>query len=92
MVEWKELSSRLMYASTKVVMDKYVIVGAYGLGSERKKEQREKYWSDLGELVENFERDDILCVLGDHNAQVGEHEVQGAIGDYGVSGVNESGE
>ena len=61
-------------------------------GSERKKEERESYWSDLGELVGSFEREEIVCVLGDLNAQVGDNEVQGMIGDYGVSGVNESGE
>ena len=32
-----------------------------------------------------------MCVVGDLNARVGDHKVQGVIGDYGVSGVNESG-
>ena len=84
--EWKEVSSRLMYVRMKVGMDKYVIVGAYGPGSERKKEERENFWSDLGELVGSFERDEIVCVLGDLNARVGDHKVQGVIGEYGVSG------
>ena len=69
-----------------------MIVGPYGPGSERKKEERENFWSDLGELVGSFERDEIVCVLGDLNARVGDHKVQGVIGDYGVSGVNERGE
>ena len=46
--EWKEVSSRMMYVRMKVVMDKYVIMGAYGPGSERKKEERENFWYDLG--------------------------------------------
>ena len=50
-----------MYARMKVGMDKYVIVCAYGPGSERKKE-RENFWSDLGELVGSFETDEIVCV------------------------------
>ena len=36
-------------------------------------------------------RDEILCVLEDLNAQLGDNKVQGVIGDYGVSGVNKSG-
>ena len=41
--EWKEVSSRLMYVRMKVGMDKYVTVGAYGPGSERKKEERRNF-------------------------------------------------
>ena len=90
--EWKEVSSRLMYVRMSVGVSKYVIVGAYGPGSERKKEERECFWFDLGELVGSFERDEIVCVLGDLNARVGNVKVQGVIGDYGVPGMNESGE
>ena len=48
--EWKEISSRLMYVRMIVGESKYVIVGAYGPGSERKKDERESFWFDLGEL------------------------------------------
>ena len=90
--EWKEVSSRLMYVRMKVGVDIYVIVGAYGPGSEKDKVERENFWSDLGELVGSFENDEIVCVLGDLNARVGNNKVQGVIGEYGVPGVNESGE
>ena len=33
-----------------------------------------------------------MGVLGDLNGRLGDSEVQGVIGDYGVSGMNESGE
>ena len=36
--------------------------------------------------------DEIVCVLGDLNARVGNNIVQGVIGDYGVPGRNENGE
>ena len=42
--EWKEVSSRLMYVRMIVGESKYVIVGAYRLGSEREKEERESFW------------------------------------------------
>ena len=90
--EWKEVSSRIMYVRMNVGVSKYVIVGAYGPGSERKKEERESFWFDLGELVGSFESDEIVCVLGDLNARVGDGKVPGVIGDYGIPGMNESGE
>ena len=61
-IEWKEVSSRLMYVRMNVGVSKYVIVGAYGPGSEKKKEERECFWFDLGELVGSFESDEIVCV------------------------------
>ena len=67
-------------------------MGAYGPGSKRKKEKRECFWFDLGELVGSFESDEIVCVIGDLNARVGNVKVQGGIGDYGLPGMNESGE
>ena len=91
-IEWKEVSSRLMYMRMKIGTSKYVIVGAYGPGAEKKKEDRDSFWYDLGELVGSFDSDEIVCVLGDLNARVGDSKVQGVIGDYGVPGMNESGE
>ena len=61
----------------KVGMDKYVIEGAYGPGSGNKKDKCENFWSDLGEVVWSFERDEIVCMFGDLNARVGDHKVQG---------------
>ena len=46
---------------------KYVIVGAYGPGSERRKYERESFRYDLGELVCGFESDEVVCLLGDLN-------------------------
>ena len=90
--EWKEVSSRLMYVRMNIGGNKYVIVGAYGPGSERERKERVDFWSDFGVLVGSFDRDEIVCVLGDLNARVGDVKVQGKIGDYGVPGTNESGE
>ena len=53
----------------KIVESKYVIVGAYGPGSEKKKEDSGSLWYYLGELVGSFESDEIVRVLGDLNAR-----------------------
>ena len=85
--ERKEVSSRLMYKRLKVGMDKSLSVGTYGPGSERKKEECENFWSDLSELIRNFERDEIVCVLRDLNARVGDQKVQGVI--WGIRSESE---
>ena len=59
----------------KIGVNKYVIVGACGPGSESKKEERESFWSDLGELVGSFESNEIVCVLGVLKARVGDNKV-----------------
>ena len=84
--EWKEVSSRIMYVRMDVGESKYVIVGAYGPGSERKKDERESFWYDLGELVRGFESDEVVCLLADLNSRMGD-----VIRDYAVVGRNESG-
>ena len=89
--EWKEVSSRLMYVRLRIAESKYVIVGAYGPGSEKEQKVREDFWNDLGLLLGSFASDEIVCVLGDLNARVGDGKIQGVIGDFGVPGMNESG-
>merc|ERR1712002_1318635 len=53
--------------------------------------EREEFWNDLGLLLESFASDEIVFVLGDLNARVGDGKIQGVIGDFGVPGLNESG-
>ena len=45
------MSSRLMYVRMEIGKSKYVIVGVYGLKSEKKKDDSGSLWYDLGELV-----------------------------------------
>ena len=78
-----------MYVRMKIGVSKYVIVRVYGLGSEKKKQECESFWYELGELVGSYESDEIVRVLGD---LLGDSKVQGVAGDYGVPGINESGE
>ena len=42
--------------------------------------------------ISGFDEDERIIVLGDMNAKVGDREVDGVIGKYGVPGMNENGE
>jgi exonuclease III len=68
-----------------------VIVSAYGPGSE-KKHERERFWEALSACVSGLEQSVRMMVLGDINTIVGNMEMEGVIGKFGVPGVNWAGE
>ena len=61
--------------------------------SERSKEEREAFWSELEGCVQERKRGGCqVIVLGDLNARVGNEEELGVMGKHGVPGRNVSGE
>ena len=91
-VEWKEVSSRLMWVKVKWGQEVWVFVSAYGPGSERSADEREDFWTDLADCVEVVGKGCSVVVMGDLNARVGNEEVVNVVGKFGVPGRNESGE
>ena len=91
-VEWKEVSSRLMWVRVRMGRECWTFVSAYGLGCERSEEERDEFWNDLTRCVDGLSTRNYVVVLGDLNARVGDGEVEGVVGKYGVPGENESGE
>ena len=47
-VEWKEVSSRLMWVRVTIEQVSWELISAYGPGSERSEEEIEELWSELG--------------------------------------------
>ena len=91
-VEWKEVSSRIMWMKVKLGKEMWVFVSAYGPGSEKSIEEREAFWIDLNECIEGLGRNVNVVVLGDLNATVGKEPIDGVVGKCGVPGKNRSGE
>ena len=91
-VAWKEVSSRLMWVRVRLGRECWVFVSAYGPGSEKTEEERERFWSELSECVASLGRNNNVVVLGDLNARVGDVELEGVVGKYGVPERNASGE
>ena len=50
-MEWKEVSSRLMWVRVRIGRECWASVSAYGLGSERSEEEREVFWNELTRCV-----------------------------------------
>ena len=91
-VEWKEVSSRLMWVRVRLGRECWAFVSAYGPGTERSDAERDEFWDELASCVEGLSGRNYVVVLGDLNARVGELEIEGVLGKYGVPGENESGE
>ena len=45
-VEWKEVSSRLMWVIVKIERESWVLISAYVPGSERSEEEMQEFWSE----------------------------------------------
>ena len=53
-MEWKEVSSRIVWVRVKIKRKSWVFISAYGPGSERSAEEIEEFWSELSECVGKF--------------------------------------
>ena len=91
-VEWKEVSARLMWVRVRMGRECWAFVSAYGPGCERSEEERDEFWNELTRCVDGLSTRNYVVVLGDLNARVGDGELEGVVGKYGVPGENESGE
>ena len=91
-VEWKEVSSRLMWVRVRMGRECWAFVSAYGPGCERSEEERDEFWNELTRCVDGLSTRNYVVVFGDLNARVGDGELEGVVGKYGVSSENESGE
>ena len=91
-VEWKEVSSRLLWVRIRLGRECWAFISAYGPGCERSEEEQDVFWNELANCVDGLSRRNYVVVMGDLNARVGIREIEGVVGKYGVPGVNESGE
>ena len=64
-VEWKEVSSRLMWVRVRMGRECWDFVSAYGLGCERSEEERDEFWNDLTRCVDGLSTRNYVVMLGD---------------------------
>ena len=69
-VEWKEVSSRLMWVRVRIGRECWAFVSAYGPGYERSEEERNVFWNELTGCVDGLSRRNYVVVLGDLNARM----------------------
>lgn len=90
--EYKCINSRILWVRMKVGRSNLFVVSAYGPGSEKSEEVREEFWENLNDCVKMCKTNEDLFVLGDLNARVGNNTDGKVIGNWGVPGINVSGQ
>ena len=59
-VEWKEVSSRLIWVRVKIEQENWVFISTLENGSERSEVEIEEFSSELSECVGSFGRNDSV--------------------------------
>ena len=90
-VEWKEVSSRMMWVKVKWGCEVWVFLSVYGPGAEKSDDERNDFWNAISGCIASFGVNCQVVVLGDLNARVGDEMVGRVLGRYGVPGMNENG-
>ena len=91
-MEWKEVSSGLIWVKVKFGCQMWMFISAYGPGSERNEDERTNFWNELSECVRLVKVRENVVVLGDLNSRVDDLEIENVVGVHGLPGTNESGE
>ncbi|MEL7177812.1 MAG: reverse transcriptase domain-containing protein [Pseudomonadota bacterium] len=93
--EWGMIGSRIVWVKGKIGLVKYAWVCVYApvnKSTKGGKKEMDVFWEEVSECVKKFEPERKIIVMGDMNAKVGEEEIEGVVGKWGVAGVNENGE
>ena len=54
-------------------------------------EERDRFWNDMGRILDRVEKGYRLCILGDLNGWMGDRTRAGITGAYGVKRENDNG-
>ena len=68
------------------------VIQAYALTSNAEEAEDEWFYEDLQDLLELTPPKDVLFIIGDWNAKVGNQETLGVTGKFGLGVWNEAGE
>ncbi|MCP5003018.1 MAG: hypothetical protein GY941_03575 [Planctomycetes bacterium] len=89
------MGSRLVWMTGKIGIVKYAWICVYApvnVKTKKGKGVMKKFWEEVSECIGKFEKGRRVILMGDMNGKVGNKEVGGVVGRWGVEGVNENGE
>ena len=61
-VEWKEVSSSLMWVRVRMGSECWAFVSAYGLGCDRSEEERDEFWNELTRRMDGLSTRNYVVV------------------------------
>ena len=68
------------------------VIQVYALTSNGEESEVEWFYEDLQDLLELTPKRDVLFILGNWNAKVGNQEIPGVTGKFGLGVQNEAGQ
>ena len=94
LMEWKPISDIIIYARLFSKYEKLSIIQVYAPMNEANVEDKDNFYEQLQTVVDSVHKHDILLVMGDLNAKVGEDNegYENIIGSHGVGERNDNGE
>ena len=76
----------------KVKQFNITVIQAYAPTSNAEETELERFYEDLQDLLELIPKKDVLFIIGDWNAKVGNQETPGVTGKFGLGVRNEVGQ
>ena len=67
------------------------VIQVYALTNNAEEAEVERFYEDLQDLLELTSKKDVLFIIGDWNAKVGNQETPGVTGKFGLGVQNEAG-
>ena len=94
LLEWKPVNDRLMKVRFNSKFAKLTIIACYAPTEEAEEEEQDEFYEQLEEEIRTTPRHDVLMVIGDLNARVGEDNTgkERAMGTQGFGCANNNGE
>ena len=68
------------------------VIQVYAPTSNAEEAEAEHFYEDLQDLLERTPQKDVLFIIGDWNAKVGDQEIPGVTGKFGLGVQNEAGQ
>ena len=68
------------------------VIQVYAPTTKAKEAEIEQFYEDIQELLELTPKKDVLFIIGDWNAKVGNQEIPGVTGKFGLGVQNEAGQ
>lgn len=94
LLKWNPVNERIMSARFNSRYVKRTVIQVYALTNDADNESKENFYEQLQRKVETTPRHDVLIVMGDLNAKIGEDNEgwEKVMGRHGLGRMNENGE
>jgi hypothetical protein len=94
LMEWKPINERIIYARFFSKYIKLSIIQVYAPTNDASEEDKEEFYEQLQAVVDTVQKHDLLIVMGDLNAKVGDSNIgfESVIGGHGIGTRNANGE